>query len=220
MIDRSVSDGIFRHQLEGFPRYPRNADSRFLEVFNEQCLSVAHARAVANSFREKMPSLQDIIDVAVNLRVQFELKEPERVRWEREYGPPKPNWSINLVGKPHEQQKRRMLWEAIRDSVYYTEGPGRASIERISNPDKRKADRDFWTGQALRMRANHSAELEAFRRDDLSRGWDDLMKEDWANEVPEAVTLQEFKRITQADINRVKAQRMLAAGEREPGEGE
>ena len=69
--ERSVTDGIFRHQLEGFQKYPVKRDSRFLEVFNECVVSVGHAQAVAESFQGLMPTLEEIRDVARSLRRHY-----------------------------------------------------------------------------------------------------------------------------------------------------
>jgi hypothetical protein len=202
---RTVSDALFRHHLEGFKGYPRERDAKFLEVFNECCLSVDHARAVLDSFTVAMPTLQDIKDTAWNLRERFEAHEPEQKRWQREYGPPDPNWTRNLIGS-YAQQKAKMQWQAIRDAVYYTEGPGRLSLERIADPEQRRHDQQFWSRQAIRIRQEH-AELLAIFRQELSRGWDDLMKEDWVNEAPAvAVAPQPSSRpkITQADFDALK----------------
>ena len=215
-VARSVSDGLFRHHLEGFQKYPLHRDSRFLEVFNESIVSVDHGRAVLQKFTISMPTLQDIKDTAFNLRDQFEAREPDEKRWEREYGKPDPNWSKNLVGS-HAQVKSRVLRQAIRDSVYYTEGPGKFELTQIEDWRQRKADIEFWNRAMSQHCQEHADDMAAFRVELEERGWRELMKEDWASEaIP--TPAPDFKRITQADIDRVKQQRdvkAMASGERE-----
>jgi hypothetical protein len=209
-VARSVTDGIFRHQLGGFPNYPLKRDARFLEVFNEVCISVEHAQSVILAFEVKLPTLQDIRDCAANLRPRFEdLPNPEK-EWAAQYGAPNPNWSKNLVGN-WGQQRQRVLWQAIRDAIYYTEGPGQADIERLQDAKARKADREFWTRIALDLRKFHPVELEEFRQTELPRGWQDLRREDWAGEVsnPQRITKARRAEIA-AQFEDVKA---LAAGE-------
>ena len=187
-----MSDGIFRHQLEGFEKYPRGRDSRFLEVFNEHIVSVDHARAVAGTFREKMPTLQDIIDTALNLRPRFEVTESDREKWEREYGPAQPFTIPGGVGSMARTEEREIdrLW---RDVMAFLRPRG------FENPKKdiqfTPIGRCWQIARALgyQMNSHQLREIETY----------ELAKPESRNHLPERK--QPRAPITQADIDREKA---------------
>jgi hypothetical protein len=129
-VMRAVSDGIFRHQLEGFEKYPRGRDDRFLEVFNEHCISVDHARAVALTFREKMPMLQEVIDTALNLRPRFEAGPSQREEWEQRYGKPQPFDVSPLLEKRTGREIDR-LWEEVLAFLRTTRFDGKGDIQKV-----------------------------------------------------------------------------------------
>lgn len=154
-VQRCVSDGIFRHQLEGFDRYPKGRDERFLEVFNEQAVSVDHARAVAQSFKEKMPTLQEVIDTCLNLRPRFEVVISEKEQWERQYGPPKP-FSADFTERPGREIDR--LWQEVMAFLRSTKFDGHGDIQRVH------IGRCWQVAQHLgyEMNAKQQAEIAAY----------------------------------------------------------
>lgn len=173
MITLEEAGQIFRDQLAGFDRYPK-PDTRFIEVLQESTVSVDHARAVVQSFErggKDFPQLADIRDTARNLRPRFDAVIPPEVEWRRRYGKPAADWSKNLTGS-HEQQKSRLQWQAIRDSLFYVEGPGESE------------DPSFWTASLIKLRERHPAEVLAVESEICRRGWVDIMREDWASEIP------------------------------------
>ncbi len=99
--------------LSGYPGYPKPIDSpgerRFIRAFQESVISVEHAQAVIDSFDQDFPTVLRIREAAHKLRPRFEPDPIKTKEWEKTYGKPDPNWSRNLVGRPHVQQKRRML---------------------------------------------------------------------------------------------------------------
>lgn len=219
-VDFSVARVLFE-ALSGYRGYPKPGPGldHFIEAFQSSVVSVAHARAVIASFDGNMPTIREIKDSAFNLRSKFETTVDQRKQWEAEYGKPDPMWSENLLqkmksdpiarGRQHIEEKRVMLWQAIRDSIYYTDGPG------SGRPD------DFWMEAALKHNRNHPEEVAAFRVQLAESGWDRLMAVDWLKSMPAAtmrtaapVAVLE-RPITQADIDKE-----LRAQGREPGDGE
>jgi hypothetical protein len=218
----SVGAAILR-RLSGYRGYPKAGpgEDTFIHALCGCVVSVVHANAVVDSFTETFPTVRGIRDVALNLRPRFEPQTSEKEQWEKKYGKPDPDWSRNLIAGSHEQNKRRMLWQCIRDAVYYTEGPGKFRLGQIEDWRERKADIAFWNHQMKRMCKDHGPGLATFREELATRGWEDVMKEDWASEAP-VVALppaQEFfKKIEQADIDRAKA--ALAVEERAEESGQ
>jgi hypothetical protein len=218
-VNSVVAAALFR-KLSGFPGYPKSeqGEAHYIEAFQDASISVDHARAIIAVFDERMPTLREIRDAALNLRPRFEPQIDQRTEWEKQYGKPDPNWSKNLIGS-HAQQRARMLWQSIRDAVYYAEGPGKSRLAAIQDWKQRHADIEFWTGRMVRTCKNHAAELLVFRQELAARGWDELMKEDWANEAQAVAAIEPakpFKRITQADIDAVKASRETSTSVAEP----
>jgi hypothetical protein len=224
-VDFSVAKVLFQ-SLSGFRGYPNPGpgEDHFVEAFQSSVVSVAHARAVIASFDGGMPTIREIRDSAFNLRPQFETTVDQRKEWEAQYGKPDPAWSANLMGAvtpqkrdpvarklQHLEEKRAMLWQAIRDSLYYTEGPGSG---RPSG---------FWHEAAEKHKRNHQAEVAAFRVQLRASGWDTLMAVDWAKALPSRVGARQNETavavverpITQEDIDNE-----LRAQGREPGDGE
>lgn len=191
-VMRSVSDGMFRHQLEGFEKYPRGRDSRFLEVFNEHLVSVDHGRAVVETFRDKMPTLQDIIDTALNLRPRFEVTVSQREQWEREYGPPEPftiPGGVAAMARTEEREIDR-LWRHV------------LAFLRARNFENTKRDIQFvpigrcWQiARALGFEMNGHQSAEIRRYEETNPKSREFLPAKLTARAP----------ITQADIDRVKA---------------
>lgn len=219
----------FLRQLSGFRGYPKDdeAQGRFIEVLCEVSLSVEHALAIIWAFDENFPTIREIRDTAYNLRSKFDPKLDQRAEWESKYGKPDTGWSerfaeraANAVPSPgrvdpearkrqYGEERRAMLRQAIRDSLYYTEGPG------SGRPDS------FWHEAVQKHKRNHPAEVAAFRLQLQQSGWDVLMAVDWLKSMPVVPVRQSSpvavleRPITQADV---KAELQRAG--REPGDEE
>lgn len=182
-LQPAVGRAILR-QLSGFKGYPRDeaGETRFVEVLCEASLSVEHAVAVTQAFDGGFPTVKEIRDTAFSLREKFKPKVDPREQWEKEYGKPNPAWSADLSGKAagmtatmdpqvrkqqYIEERRSMLWQAIRDSLYYTEGPG------AHGPN------DFWNTAMKSHNRKHAPEVAAFRAELAQHGWDELMAFDW-----------------------------------------
>ena len=237
-------------QLSGFRGYPKairladgNLDStgeaRFVDCLCEISLSVEHAIAIVDSFDGEFPTIREMRDTALNLRPKFEAKVDERKKWEAKYGKPKPEWSVKFTAratadvgivdaivrkKQHAEESRALLWQAIRDSIYYTEtSMGRTDLASIEDKDDRIHAFKFWRQAAQRNQRNHPAECAAFRVELATGGWDKLMDYDWANGTFPPVARQAAsgavavleRPITQADIDAE-----LRNKKREPGDEE
>jgi len=136
MIERTVSDAIFRYQLEGFRDYPRGRDSRFLEVFHESVVSVEHARSVVKKFEgagrgpgvSDMPTLTEIRDTARNCRAQFEDTIDQRAEWARKYGPPSP-FVADFSRKPEREIDK--LWREVLTFFRSNNFDGKGDIQKV-----------------------------------------------------------------------------------------
>jgi hypothetical protein len=99
-LDIRVCVAMIRSELSGYEGYPRNeaGEHRFGRALQECAVSVAHASAILAKFTQKFPTVQDIIDTALNLLPQFEIQHSQLLEWEREFGkaaPLKPDFNPN-----------------------------------------------------------------------------------------------------------------------------
>jgi hypothetical protein len=198
-------------RLSGFKGYPRgDGERRFVEVLCEISLSVEHAEATIKAFDGDFPTIREMRDTAFGLRPQFQVKVDERKQWEAECGKPDPKWSKRFTAN-YADERVAMLWESIRDAMYYTEGPG-----SVSGPSS------FWGDVKREHQRNHGAEVAAFRAELRESSWPALMETDWAKTGPikkappraRSVPVRDTP-ITEDDIKR----ELIKAG-REPGDGE
>lgn len=140
------------------------------------CVSIEHADATLSQFEQQCPTPREIKDTALNLRERFLPKQPsQREQWEKQYGPPDPEWSRSLlktataevsVGDKKAQYKAErynMRVQALKDSVYYASPAGQAEIRSIVGEAERNASRTFW-GQAIAANEkNYPAQIAAIR---------------------------------------------------------
>ena len=106
-------------------------------------------------------------------------------KWERQYGPPDPAFARNLLkpltDREHVSDRQAVLWQAIRDSIYYTETPmGRAELARTDDKSERIEAFKFWKEAAKRNQRDHAGEVVAFRVELAQHNWEELMTFDWA----------------------------------------
>jgi hypothetical protein len=88
-VTRSVCTALLR-ELSGFRGYPKDGESRYIDVLQEISLSVEHARAIVHSFDGEFPTIREMRDVGMNLRLKFQPELNQRAEWEAEYGKPQP----------------------------------------------------------------------------------------------------------------------------------
>lgn len=220
-LQPTVARGLLR-TLSGFRGYPRGeGETRFVDVLCEISLSVEHAASTLLCFDADFPTIRELRDAALNLRPKFEAKVDQRAQWEREYGKPDADWSRRFTGaaagtvpnidpkvrkQQYQEERRAMLWQAIRDSLYYTEGPGR------------KVDQ-FWAEAAAKHKRNHPAEVAAFRIQLDESGWDVLMAVDWLKSMPKApVRQQSAVAVLERPIRQTDIDAELRKAGREPGD--
>jgi hypothetical protein len=237
-VDFSVAKALFQ-ALSGFKGYPRPGlgEDYFVEAFQASVVSVAHARAVLASFDGVMPTIREIKDSAFNLRPKFENTVDQLKEWEAKYGPPDPMWSANLIGKlvakpgkidpserarQHAEERRAMLWQAIRDSLYYTEGPGKIEVDNMLGRDERNFSRKFWREAAQRNEEKHPVENALFRIELEASSWKELMNFNWESGPPAPAPVRQVASgavaVLEHPITAEDVQRELRAQGREPGD--
>jgi hypothetical protein len=163
-----------REYLAGYRGYPPTeaGEKRFASAIQENCVSVGHVRAMLKSFEVAFPTVREIHDVALNLRPQFEQKKDEREEWKRKYG----------EERPFEKYPADTLachWQAFRDMLYYTEGPGQAELNKILGEKDRRKDIEYWERARLYdldPRNGHAPAIEFVRRQVKDLGWPAIME--------------------------------------------
>jgi len=193
--------------LEGFRGYPptTGGQRRFAEALQLNVLSVEHLEATLQTFDDDFPTVRQIHDVALNLRPRFEPKEDLTEKWREEYGNPQTfKYPADVMA---------MHWQAFRDLLYYTEGPGAGPVTH------EQAMRGYW-GQAMKRAldpewGNHGETLDFIRKQAREMGWSKIM-ELTASPAPFPYTNPLHARkqikgfvtpgaiITQSDIDRAK----------------
>jgi hypothetical protein len=182
-VQESTALALIQFHLSGFRGYPPSemGEKVFARGLQECTISVDHATAVVKKFDERFPTLREIIDTAVNLKPQFEHLESPQQAWQREYGKTVP-FSMNAAAA----DETAMHWQAIRDALYYTEGPGDLELEKISDAKQRRKDRGFWQDAMAENQRNFAHWVEQVRAELAQFGWDNLMfrfapykPEDW-----------------------------------------
>ncbi len=186
-VDPAVCLAYVRLYLSGLRGYPLHEDGQKCLAMHlgNYSLSVEHAESILRAFRSQCPTPQDLYEVAYNpnLRGKFEPPKPSQIeQWEKECGPPDPEWSANLVSIASTGNKHRdflnvllaMKYQSIRDSLYKTEGKGRFDheIER-GDSDKvkaaKRADQSFWQ-EAMDSNNKKHPELVKFFREAVREG--------------------------------------------------
>ena len=161
--------------LRGYNHVP-DAESRLVEIVQQACVSVEHLVAVLETFDAEYPTIREIKETAFNLRERFLPKQPsQREQWEKEYGPPDPEWSRNLlktatgqvsaIDKKNQYKAERynMRLQALKDSVFYSTPKGQAEISAIVGERDRLASRKFWAEAIERNEKNYPAQIAAIR---------------------------------------------------------
>ena len=198
-------------RLSGFKGYPRgDGEGRFIEVLCEISLSVEHAEATVKAFDGDFPTIREMRDTAFGMRPQFQPAVDQRKQWEAECGKPDPKWSRRFTAN-YADERDAMIWQSIRDSIYYTEGPG-----AVRGPS------GFWADSMRDLNRNHAADVAAFRVELLESSWPALMERDWAKTGPIKKAAPRARSVPVLDIpiTSEDIQRELIKAGREPGDGE
>jgi len=161
-VNVDVILALMREQLAGFRGYPNSplGEMNFAKRMQAVAVSVHHAAAIFATFDVEFPTAREIEDVAVNLLPQFKPKEQTYAEWERQYGKPQ---KFDL----DPPDKQAMHWQAIRDALYYVEGPGRAKLSA--------KEQEYWQ-EALRVDTRDWADsVLDVRAEADTYGWDEMM---------------------------------------------
>ncbi len=118
-VNLDIAEMFLTRYLEGFRNFPRTPGGvrRFAEAVQEVSVSVEHLEAILKTFDEDFPTVRQINDVATNLKPRFEVQADSRAELERKYGKPEPFNKFPV-------DEMAMHWQAFRDIVFHTEGPG------------------------------------------------------------------------------------------------
>jgi hypothetical protein len=118
-VARALAE-MYVQQLSGlkdYPPYAAGAD-RLANELVACAVSVEHAKAVVEYFDDVCPTPRELRDVAANLREKYAPPEPpERERWEREYGPPRPVPVPILADPGASAEADRTMWARIRHKL-------------------------------------------------------------------------------------------------------
>jgi hypothetical protein len=201
---------FLQRYLEGFRGYPPTVGGqrRFAEALQLNVISVEHLEATLQTFDDDFPTVRQIHDVALNLRPRFEPQEDLTEKWREEYG------SAEQFKYPADEMA--MHWQAFRDMLYYTEGPGQAELNKITGERERRREIEYWErakAYDFDPRNEHADSIAFVRHQIKALGWTAVMALDAAPEpMPYTNPLHKKQRvgsfatpgaiITQADIDR------------------
>lgn len=162
---------LIRSELAGYPEYPRNVagETRHARALQESVVSVEHALATLAKFTLRFPSVQEITDTALNLRPQFDPSSALKAEWTRQYGPRKPYEGISL-------DIISLHWQAIRDAIFYVQGPGRRELEQITDKEQRSKAELWWVGALERDLKKWPDLVMDVRVEIDALGWDEIMQ--------------------------------------------
>jgi hypothetical protein len=213
--------------LRGFRKAPvGDGFNRFAEVLCECSISVEHAMAIVETFDYEFPTLRDIRDAAHNLRPRFDAKVDKKKEWEAKYGKPDPAFLRRITGATganYVQERRAILWQSIRDAIFYTEtSMGRQDLASIDDKNERINAFKFWKQAAVNNQRNHPVEVASFC-EQLDSNWDELMAYDWVRGdwPPSALASVALAPVALANpITQTDVDRELGRVGRESGDGE
>lgn len=169
-ITMEVAVSLLQVYLSGFRGYPRDekGERTFGRCLQDCCVSVGHAEEVLRTFDLEFPTVREIVTAANDTRQKFEPQVSRHEEWRKQYGEPVP-----MSVTPSD--KMACHWQAIRDVLYYTEGPGASDLARIVGRAERRNSEEYWQS-ALAYNLRHHRETLDFVRMQAQRfGWSDLM---------------------------------------------
>ena len=166
------------------PNYPKGEDA--LALFAQ---GLAHASEVTGipmpeivqrckATSSYCPTDYDLLNIAHELKADRDraaapaLEAEKRKQWEAECGPPEPfnfTWALDRFNFPRTGNQKKDFdkeieacrLQAIQDSLFYTEGPGR---DRIEGKSKEKRDlQAFWQDAMAHHNKMHPEEVSIIR---------------------------------------------------------
>ena len=161
-VQLEVIVSLMREQLSGFRGYPDTeaGELNFARRTQAVAVSVYHAAAIFASFDVAFPTAKEIHETATNLLAKFQPKDQPYKEWERQYGKPQ-RFDLDPP------DKAAMHWQAIRDALYYAEGPGRLKVGA--------KEQEFWL-EAIRLDIRDWADsVVDVRAEADTYGWDEIM---------------------------------------------
>ena len=168
-----VCQALMEQYLSGYRGYPNSAKGvrRFAEAVQANAISVEHAEAFLQVFDDVFPTVRQIHDSALNCRPRFEqaAEEAQQVQWRREYGDP-------AEFQLYPSDRMAMHWQALRDALYYTEGPGAYELLDIEGRKERGKHQQYWDEAQKYNFENHAESVEFVRAQAASLGWPALLK--------------------------------------------
>lgn len=192
--------------LSGYKGYPKPIDSpgehHFIRAFQESVVSVEHARAVIDAFDQEFPTILRIRETAAKLRPSLSAVA-QKQEWERLYGPPQP-FDVSPALQERKGREIDRLWQEVLAFLRTTKFDGHGDIQRVH------IGRCWQIAKHLgyAMNSHQQAEIDAYEHTYPKS------RESLPVKRP-AITAEDFKAL--GPVADFKA---LAAGEREPGEGE
>lgn len=181
-LNPTVADSLVMDYLEGLPADPKlpGAYHRLRDVLVDLAMSIDHARAALQSFDERFPSPRELKEGLTNLHDRYQpppTSEEQKAKWLAEGAIYDPEWTKKLlntlgdVGTGATPEQFRQSWQqAMLDTLWYTEGPGREviGIDRKFWQDARKHHQRTHAG-AWRWLREQMAQPDAWEPYDLKR---------------------------------------------------
>lgn len=211
-VDIKICLAFLRRYLSGFQGCPRSeaGENRFAEALQSNAVSVEHLEAVLQSFDEEFPTVRQIHDISAGMRPKFEPQTDQHAEWERQYGKP------NAFAYPSDRVS--LHWQALRDMLFYTEGPGQYELAGLGSKHERAHDAEFWGDYRHRNLETHADSVAFIRHMIEAHGWPGVRKMDSPPEPMPYTSPNARHRparhfanvgapITQADIQRAESER-------------
>jgi hypothetical protein len=166
-------------------------------VNNELWPAEAQARWLVNEARRTWEKWMGTAGMYSLFRAKFspppeqrpfdaDLTEKQKAELKALYGPPDPAFASKLLAVPtpaeHKAMRKAVLWQAIRDSIWYTEGPGKIELDNKLGREERNGSRVIWREAMNKHNREHAADVAAFRLELEQHGWDELIAFDWAKD--------------------------------------
>lgn len=107
----------------------------------------------------------------------------QKEHWEQKYGSPDPAFASSLLRvatkAEYAETRKAMLWQKVRDCLYYESPRGRAALAQIDDKQERIEAYRYWREAVARTRRDHPTEVSAFLAELEQHGWDALMEFEW-----------------------------------------
>jgi hypothetical protein len=231
MADQLDYEAAFRFAralstLDGFPRYDEAIEATASDLVRWCLGRVIEGRvwsAEAQAFwlvteaREHWDKWKGTAALRDLFRARFVPEPPasnqarDVKELEKLYGKPDPDWSSKFLktaltgnkAKDHANQLNEVRYQAIRDSLYYTEGPGRSELGKGQSARDRDKAESFWNDAMKHHNEKHADDV-AFFRHAIARGDVDAVPPLPSYDPPDK---RGVRSITQADFDALRKKR-------------